>query len=254
MSAPTDPASRTAVAGSVPGPRAEAEGTAGRSSDVHGPRGELFLLEDLEEVGRTTELRAGDLDALHAVGDWIKAFVVRPHEDLGRSGPVCPFVPGALERRSLWLAPERIADRSVADVVELVNGYKSLFLDTQPTDGEASTYKVIVVVFTDLPSARAQRVFDEVLQQLAAPSYIHDGVVFGAFYEGNAGTAIYNADFRPFQSPVPFLFVRKGVIDDWKFFLDKQDWLDYWAHRFGESAVQVLAQELRRLPWRTRPR
>ena len=107
---------------------------------------DLFLLEDLEDVGRTSELAEGDLDALHAVADWIKTFVVRPHEDLGRAGPVCPFVPGALERKTLWLSPEQIADRGVPHVVELMNGYKSLFLDAEPTDGDDAKYKVIVVV------------------------------------------------------------------------------------------------------------
>jgi hypothetical protein len=51
---------------------------------------------------------------------------------------------------------------------------------------------------------------------------------------------------------VPFLFVRQGVISDWKFFLDNDEWLDLWARRFGESAVQALAEELRRLPWNAR--
>ncbi len=216
------------------------------------PTTDLFLLEDLEDVGRTSELAESDLDALHAVADWIKTFVVRPHEDLGRAGPVCPFVPGALERKTLWLAAEQIADRGVPHVVELMNGYKSLFLDAEPTDGDDADYKVIVVVFTDLSADRAQGVFDTVLQQLAVPSYVEDGIVWGPFYEGNEGTAIYNARFRPFQSPVPFLFVRQEVISDWKFFLDKEDWLNLWARRFGESAVHALAEELRRLPWRTR--
>lgn len=49
---------------------------------------------------------------------------------------------------------------------------------------------------------------------------------------------------------MPFLFVRQGVISDWKFFLDKEDWLNLWARRFGESAVHALAEELRRLPGR----
>jgi hypothetical protein len=211
---------------------------------------DLFLLEDLEVVGRTSELAESDLDALHAVADWIKTFVVRPHEDLGRAGPVCPFVPGALERKTLWLAPEQIADRGVPHVVELLNGYKSLFLDAEPTDGDDANYKVIVVVFTDLSADRAQGVFEGVLEQLAVPSYAEDGIVFGPFYEGNEGTAIYNSSFRPFQSPVPFLFVRQGVNSDWKFFLDKEDWLNLWARRFGESAVHALAEELRGLPWR----
>ena len=210
----------------------------------------LFLLEDLEDVGKTSELAESDLDALHATADWIKTYVVKPHKDLGRAGPVCPFVPEALEHKILWLAPEQIADLEVPAVVELINGYKSVFLDAQPTDGDDAKYKVIVVVFTDLSADRAQGVFDDVLQQLGVPSYAEDGIVFGPFYKGHEGTAIYNSSFRPFRSPVPFLFVRHGVISDWKFFLDNEDWLNLWARRFGESAVHALAEELRRLPWR----
>ena len=55
----------------------------------------LFLPEDLEDVRRTSKLAEGDLNALHAVADWIKIFVAKPHKDLGRAGPVCPFVPRA---------------------------------------------------------------------------------------------------------------------------------------------------------------
>jgi hypothetical protein len=91
----------------------------------------LFLLEDLEDVSRRRELAESDLNALRAVADWIKTFVARTHNDLGRAGTVCPFVPGALERKTLWLAQEHIADRDVQGVVELMSSYKSLFLDAQ---------------------------------------------------------------------------------------------------------------------------
>jgi hypothetical protein len=218
----------------------------------------LFLLEDLEDVGRTSELAESDLDALHAVADWIKAFVVKPHKDLGRAGTVCPFVPGSLERKTLWLAPEKIADREVPEVVKLMSGYRGLLLDIRPTEGDDVVYNVddviynvIVVVFTDLSADPAQGFFDEVQKHLAVPSYVEDGILFGPYYEGNRGTAIYNPSFRPFQSPVPFLFVRHGVTGDWKFFLEDEEWLNLWAHRYGESAVHALAEELRRLPWRT---
>ena len=210
----------------------------------------LLLLEDLEDIRRTSELAESDLDALHAVADWIKTFVVKPHKDLGRAGTVCPFVPVSLERKTLWLAAEQIAGRDAPEVVELVDGYKTLSLDTRPTDGDDVIYNTIVVVFSDLPADRAQGVFDEVIQQLAVPSYVEDGILFGPYYEGNEGTGLYNSSFRPFQSPVPFLFVRHGVISDWKFFLDNEDWLNFWARRYGESAVHALAEELRRLPWR----
>jgi hypothetical protein len=193
-----------------------------------------------------------DLKALRAVADWIKTFVVKPHKDLGRAGTVCPFVPVSLERKTLWLVPEQIADRDVPEVVELMSGYKKLLLDTRPTEGADVIYNVIVVVFTDLSADRAQGVFAEVLQHLALPSYLEDEILFGPYYEGNNGTAVYNSSFRPFQSPVPFLFVRHGVISDWKFFLDDEEWLNLWARRYGESGTQALAEELRRLPWRAR--
>jgi hypothetical protein len=210
----------------------------------------LFLLEDLEDVNRTRELAESDLAALRAVADWIKTFVAKPHKDLGRAGTVCPFVPGALERKTLWLAPEQIADRSVPDLVQLVNGYKGLFLHAQPIDGDDATYKSIVVVFTDLSADRAKNFFGDLLKQLGVPSYAEDGLVLGGFYESNEATAIYNASFRPFTPPVPFLLVRHAVIDDWKFFVDDENWLNLWARRYGESAVQALAEELRRTNWR----
>jgi len=98
-----------------------------------------------------------------------------------------------LERNVLWLAPEQIADQGEPDVAELMNGYQRLFLETQPTGGDDADYKVIVVVFTELPADRAQGVFDDVLQHLAVPSYADEGILFGPYYEGNEATAIYNS-------------------------------------------------------------
>jgi|KBSSwiStaDraftv2_1062776.scaffolds.fasta_scaffold116752_2 hypothetical protein len=212
----------------------------------------LFLLEDLEDAGRTRELAESDRNALRAVADWTKSFVARPHKDLGRAGPVCPFVPVAWEHKTLWLAAERSAGRSATDVIQLIDAYKRQLLAAQPVDGADANNKSIVVVFTDLPSARAKDFFSGVLEQIGVASYADDGLVMGPFYEGNDGTAIYNPNFRPFTSPVPLLLIRRAVIGDWKFFLDNEEWLRLWARRYGESAVEALAGELRRLPWRRR--
>jgi len=107
------------------------------------------------------------------------------------------------------------------------------------------------VVFTDVSADRAKDFFDDVLQHLGVLSYVEDGLVLGGVYASNEGSAIYNPSLRPFTPPVPFLLVRQAVISDWKFFVDNEDWLTLWARRSGESAVQALAEELRRLPWRT---
>jgi len=213
----------------------------------------LFLLDDLEDASRTSDVAHVDLDALRDVADLITSFIAQPHKDLGRDGPVCPFVPGSLKRKSLWLAPERLDGRGAPEVVDLVRSYQKILLNAQPTDGDGAVFKSVVVVFTDLPRDRAEVFFDDVLQLLAVPSYDDDGIVMGGFYDGNTGTAIYNSSFRPFASPVPFLLIRQTVTTDWKFFLDDEAWLTRWMQRLGSSGVHALANELRRFQWRARP-
>ena len=83
-----------------------------------------------------------------------------------------------MERRTLFFAAEPIAELDVPDVVELMDDYKRLFLATPPTDGDDAIYKTVIVAFTDLPVERASGLFNEVLEQLAGPSYEEDGIIF----------------------------------------------------------------------------
>jgi hypothetical protein len=208
---------------------------------------QLLLPEDLEEPNGIT---ATDLDALRGVSRWLHEFIACPHAQLGRDGTVCPFVPGSLERSVLWFAAEHIADLDTAGVVELMSGYKRFFLEKAPRDDADAFYKTIIVVFPDCSPERAGTLFGEVLGELGDAAYEEDGILFGPFYEGNRGTAIYNDEFRPFQSPTPFLFVRHTVLSDWKFFVDDDTLVERWARRFGPEGAVALAQELRRQPWR----
>ena len=131
----------------------------------------LFLLEDLEDVSKSRDLAEGDLDALRSVADWIKSYVLEPHNDLiGREGTVCPFLPVSVERKSLWLAPEHIADGGAPQVVELMEGYKRRLLEAEHTDGDVN-YNVIAVVFTDLAADRSSTMPDEVSGYCAKPDY-----------------------------------------------------------------------------------
>lgn len=213
---------------------------------------DLFLLEDLEGTGETSDLAPRDREALRVVAEWIKTLVLEPNDEIGRHGPVCPFMPTSVERRRMWLAPENIADGAAAHVIHVMDSYKRRLLDLGSRNDGDTNYDVVTVVFTDLPAERAPSLFDEVLGEIAVPSYAEDGIVFGPFYNGNQATAIYNNDFRPFQSPVPFIFVRHGVVSDWKFFVEMEDWLTLWARRFGERGVKALAAELSSLPWNAR--
>ncbi len=211
----------------------------------------LLLPEDLDDV-ETHGLAAADGEALRALLRWVEEFVVCPHRDLGRPGTVCPYVPGSLERRTLWFAPERVSGLGASDVVRLMDDYKRRFLERAPLDSEDAVYKTIMVVFTDLPAERAEGLFGEVLGRLAEDAYEQDGIIYGPYFDGNQAPAVHNENFRPFQSPVPFIFVRHTVVGDWKFFIDDDAALDRWARRVGPAGTVAVAEQLRRCPWRER--
>ncbi|KQV78115.1 DUF6875 domain-containing protein [Rhizobium sp. Root1220] len=154
--------------------------------------------------------------------------------------------------KSVWLASERVAALEPSDLLRQITRYKKLLLKTQPVDAENGTNKSIIVVLTDVSAGEAKTILSDVLQQLAVPSYVDDGLVLGGFYGTNDGRALYNPEFRPFTAPIPFLLIRPAVIDDWKFSLEDEDWMRRWSHRFREAAVLSLANELRHLPWRER--
>lgn len=212
---------------------------------------DLLPIGELQSSAATRNVAASDVSALREVASWIDTFVTQPHKDLGRAGPVCPFVQRSLERRTLWFAAERIGERSVAEVAQLLAGYRDLLLRAEPVEGDDASYKAIVIVVNDLPAGRAAEYFGNAqIQELKRPSYADHGVVIGEFYPKNAGSAIRNQNFHPFQAPVPFLLMRLAHVSDWQFFLDDDDWMGIWARRFGASAVPALAEKLRLTDWR----
>jgi Domain of unknown function (DUF6875) len=75
---------------------------------------------DFEDATKTDKLPQRDLTAAHAGADWIKTFVAGTNGDLGRDGPVCPFIGRGLESKIVWLALEHVGDRSVLDLVDLI--------------------------------------------------------------------------------------------------------------------------------------
>jgi hypothetical protein len=212
----------------------------------------LFLFADIESSAQSSAIPPSDLIALRAVADWTKAYIITPNNELGRSGPICPFTPVALQHDALWLALEHTTGRSLSEMIERLKGYNQLLLLNAPTQGEIADYKSIVVVFTDLPSAKAKEFFEALLKPISLQFYENDGLVIGPFFEGNEGTAIYNANFRPFTSPVPLLLMRRAVVSDWKFFLNNPEWFKVWTRTHGAEGTNALAAELRRFPWNAR--
>jgi hypothetical protein len=111
---------------------------------------DLFLIHELVLPRKVRRLKhESDLNALKTIADWTRDFVASEHhsKEVGRVGPVCPFVPRAIGEETLWFAVEHVNDQSTIRVAQLMQEYKRLFLSIEPKEidgvGKAD-YKTIL--------------------------------------------------------------------------------------------------------------
>jgi hypothetical protein len=146
---------------------------------------------------------------------WMRRYLGRPHPELGRSGPVCPFVPGATAQDTVWLSGVSFGRSDKDAIVQLVGLYRDLFLQLEPRSGELAMMKAIVLVFPNI-SIEDAGVIDAVQSELKAP-FVDSGLMIGEFHERNESPGLRNPDFRPLRSPIPAIAIRFMVETDLPF-------------------------------------
>lgn len=172
--------------------------------------------------------------------EWMRRFLARPHPDLGRSGPVCPFVPGAIAQDTIWLAAVPYGRDEADAIIDAIGRYRDLFLELEPKSGDAAIMKAIVIVFPNVALEDAG-VIDDVQSALKA-RFVGSGLMIGEFHERNEGPGLRNENFRPLRSPIPSLAIRHMVESDLPF-LDRTlyspeiraDFIRSYLRRLGAS-------------------
>lgn len=182
-----------------------------------------------------------DLPYLVEIGQWLKNFVAKPHSDVGRSGPLCPFVPKGLKLNYLRLKVIRSRNLSHQQIADLVLPYLNTFLQLEPTDAEeAYLYKSVVLIFPDVEDDDAPQIIDSIHKQLK-PLFVDSGVMLGEFHNRTESPGLHNSNFRPLRSPVPMLVIRPMTEADLPFLEDPGDpdlcikYLQVYLHKFGGS-------------------
>ncbi|MDF5725179.1 MAG: hypothetical protein PUP91_32960 [Rhizonema sp. PD37] len=163
-----------------------------------------------------------DISALTEINAWVKTFLGRPHRDLGRSGPVCPFVPQALKSDSIRSTVIRAKNLEPQQIEEIVLNYRDTFLELEPRDREVGINKVILLVFPDIPLDDTDKMIDAVQQKLK-PFFVESGLMLGEFHNRTESPGLHNPNFRPLRSPIPLLAIRYMVEVDLPFLQGAED-------------------------------
>ena len=229
--------------------------------------------EQLHTAQEILNLRSGELAlgrnsnetvALRTNIEWCLEFLCNPHPDLGRVGPVCPFVELSIKKGLLWLTLAHTASGDIEHVRRTVLRYKEIFLASDPIQGSDAIFKCILIVLPDVKSADAPDFVDGLQESLKA-EFVECDLMLGEFHVKNNTPRLWNSRFRPLRAPVPMLVIRHMVSTDLPFLVNGQRYIRSYLNRFSregrtrlrayiqkyseglkQESYQVLLAELRR--------
>lgn len=168
-----------------------------------------FLSKSTADALSNTELKASAQMLC-----FLREFLAKPHPLLGRKGPVCPFIPTALRKNTVYMAIVRTGPEvTPADIEEIVRPIAGRFEALEPTQGIMTSYKAVLMVFPDIDLSEAKVLIDGVQESLK-PQFVSKGLMIGEFHKNNNASGLRNPDFYPLRTPVPTLAIRHMVTGD----------------------------------------
>ncbi|MDZ8051172.1 MAG: DUF6875 domain-containing protein [Aulosira sp. ZfuVER01] len=161
---------------------------------------QLYTLNEIEQLQQ-------DLPYFIEITEWLKNFVAKPHADVGRPGPVCPYVPPSMKLNSILLRVIRAKDLDIQQIADIVLPHLNTFLELEPKEWPAMLNKAIVFVFPDVNIDDASKIID-VVQAKLKPFFVDAGLMLGEFHKRTESPGLHNPNFRPLRSPIPLLVIR----------------------------------------------
>jgi hypothetical protein len=184
-------------------------------------------------------------NAYQAMLGYVRGFLAKPHKSVGRSGPVCPYVPKSLQLDCVRMAVVRTAhiekEGLRASLAALLLEYLPRFEAMEPCTGRQRQYKTVIFIFPDVALQDAREVIDGA-QADAKPEFVARGLMVGEFHAANNATGLRNPGFYPLRTPHPCLAIRHMVPGDYVFMT-----LDGYAadlqRKFLASFLDVFGDE-----------
>jgi hypothetical protein len=213
------------------------------------PRYYLIEVTDLK-LDPMPDIVRDNLPYATTIVNWAREYLCQPHSELGRDGPVCPFVPYSLQHCLFFVTVQRGEHLTESDVYDTVMKYRDWFLEMEPREGSESRYKSINILFPDIPLENAPQIIDTI-QLALKPEFVARGLMIGQFHgTPPAEGGLWNPDFRPLKSPIPLLSMRHMVPTDFAFLTKDKRYVDSYLQIHGENIPRrqrQLVEEMARM-------
>jgi heptaprenyl diphosphate synthase len=170
---------------------------------------------------------------LRLVRDWLREYVSAADRRVGRSGPVCPFVPRALAEHAVDIRMRYDIDGSnEAELNEELRAEIRAFGEAErPPHGSGVLLESRLIVMPRMGRPDWSRL-DAVYAHLKNFA-VESGLMVGQFHPLCDERAVRNADFRVSVAPVAMLAIRHMAPHDILFLHDSGQWFKEYDMRFG---------------------
>ena len=182
------------------------------------------------------------------IRDWLNEYICRPHEHIGRTGAVCPFVTASLRAGSLEIRIRTLGSAaSVATIAELLRHTLDEF-DLIEWKGSNLALRSLLVAMPDLAPSQGHLLDDA--HRAIKPGAVRRGLMIGQFHPLCQEPAARNPGFPVNRSPVPLVAIRPMALHDILFLAERKEWFAEYHRRFGShfrpgrDAIEPLFVEL----------
>lgn len=161
---------------------------------------------------------------LDAVVTWLFDYVSRPAAGIGRSGPVCPFVPLSLRADAIRFHFHYRAGVALPAVLaEEIAAFAS--------HAAQKPARSVIVAMPDIGPDGWRRI-DEAYPRLKDAA-VRRGFMIGQFHPACDVPAVRNPAWPVSRSPLALLVIRDMAPHDILFLADRRAWFAEFRHRFG---------------------
>lgn len=183
---------------------------------------------------RVQVLRGSEVVQASRVLDWLRTYVSEPHPQLGRAGPVCPFVPVSMRTDNLEFVVHSDVDGSDGGRIrDLLETYRDYFTATVPVSVPLRRRRSLMVVLPNVIPANLHAL-DEAHAEVKH-GMVRNGLMIGQFHAECPDVAVRNPQFRVSIGPVPCFAIRYMAPHDILFLHERPDWFAQYQRRFGDD-------------------
>jgi hypothetical protein len=179
-------------------------------------------------VGEKLDATSAEAEAVFE--RWIEEYACRPHPQIGREGPVCPFLPKVLEAGGLRVEVDESLDGSDPAAMEARMRAAVPAFEAMPL---APWEKALVVLFPKLVGSDVA-VVDRV-QAALKPECVRRGLMIGQFHPLSTEPGARNPAFPANRAPIAAIALRHMSYHDIVFLGHDPEMFREYRSRYAEK-------------------